>query len=251
MSNDRTLIIAHRGASGEAPENTLAAFSLALAQGCDAIELDIHLSADGDIVVCHDDTLQRTTDRNGKIHEWTTDELKWADAGKKFHEKYEGEQIPLLEEVFDLVPPEIMINVEIKGSNGRRTEAKLVELVRRRNRIDSVIVSSFDHKGLALLKQLEPSIRIGLLYTGNFMSHTKIAENAGIPVYSLHPYYKHLDAVDIREAIRSGLHVYPYTINNEQEMKKAINLGVSGIITDYPARLRRLLESDMSTILEQ
>ncbi|MDQ0896529.1 glycerophosphodiester phosphodiesterase family protein [Paenibacillus sp. V4I7] len=150
MTKQPLLVIAHRGAKGEAPENTMAAFRLGLEQGCDAIELDIHLSKDGEIVVIHDDTMHRTTDISGKVNELTLAELKQADAGRWFHEKYAGERVPLLEEVFDLVPANIMINVEVKYSYGRKLESALVELMRRKNRIHNVVVSSFDHKVFAV-----------------------------------------------------------------------------------------------------
>lgn len=242
MINDKPLIIAHRGASGEAPENTIASFQMAVEQGCDAIELDIHLSADGEIVVCHDHTLNRTTDRIGAINQLSLEDIKRTDAGKKFHKKYEGERIPLLEEVFDLISSEIMINVEIKDSYGRQMEAKLLDLIRRKNRLGNVVVSSFDHKSLAFLKLLEPAIQIGLLYAENVVSHAKLADNAGVPVFSLHPNFKRIDAEDVREVKQRGLQLYPYTINDSQQMMRAIEMGVSGIITNYPARLRDLIK---------
>ncbi|ALS29923.1 glycerophosphodiester phosphodiesterase [Paenibacillus cisolokensis] len=235
------LVIAHRGAKGEAPENTLGAFRLGLAQGCDAIELDVHLSKDGEVVVCHDFTLDRTTDKTGFIHDMTVAELKRADAGRWFHESYEGERIPLMEEVFDLVPPGIMINIEMKHSYGRKLEQALVELIRRKDRLRDVVVSSFDHKSLLYLKLLEPEIRIGLLYDANVVSHSGLAALTGLPVYSLHPSYRRIDKEDVRDCVRQGLQVYPYTINDEGQMRQAIDAGVSGIITDFPGRLRQLL----------
>ncbi|MCU6791389.1 glycerophosphodiester phosphodiesterase [Paenibacillus sp. WQ 127069] len=242
MYNKRILTIAHRGAAGDAPENTLAAFRLGLEQGCDAIELDVHLSKDGEIVVCHDHTINRTSDRSGAICELTVDELKQADAGSWFHERYEGEQIPLLEEVFELVPPDVMINIEIKDSRGRKLEPVLIELMKRNNRIENVVVSSFDHKSLVFLKLLEEEVKLGLLYDCNPVRHSLMAATAEVPIYSLHPNFKRLGNEDVRDVIEQGLQVYPYTINDEDLMANAINYGVSGIITDYPGRLKRLLD---------
>lgn len=236
------LNIAHRGASGEAPENTLAAFLLAVEQGCDAIELDVHLSRDGELVVCHDDTIDRTTTGTGAIRDLTVAELKRADAGVKFDKKYASERLPLLEEVFAAMPPHMMINVETKDEvfDGK-VNRKLAELMKRTNRVESVVVSSFFHKSLVELVRLLPEARIGLLYASDFASHVRVADAVGVPVYSLHPNYRLLQDSDIREAAQRGIQVYPWTVNREADMRKLIQAGVSGIINDYPARMKALL----------
>jgi glycerophosphoryl diester phosphodiesterase len=240
---NRILTIAHRGAKGEAPENTLAAFRLGIEQGCDAIELDVHLSKDGQVVVCHDYTINRTSDLTGTVKEMTVAELKKADAGRWFHEKYEGERFPLLEEVFELTPPEIMINVEIKDSCDRKLEPVLAQLMKQYNRIDNVVVSSFNHKSLVYLKHLEDDIKIGLLYDFGPARHSAVAATTGVPVFSLHPNFKNVTKEDVRDAVASGFQVYPYTINDAAKLQTAIDYGVSGIITDYPGRLRELLRT--------
>lgn len=243
MTKQSLLVIAHRGARGEAPENTLAAFQLGVEQGCDAIELDIHLSKDGEIIVIHDDTLDRTTDRQGRVNELTLAEIKQADAGGWFHESFAGERVPTLGEVFDLVPMHVMINVEVKNSYGRHIESALVELIKRKNRVDSVVISSFDHKSLLFLKLLEPELKIGLLYDINPGQHSAMAGTVGAPVYSLHPKHTRISREDVRAAIAQGLQVYPYTVNAEKRMEELIELGVSGIITDYPGKLRAILQA--------
>ncbi|GGD81913.1 glycerophosphodiester phosphodiesterase [Paenibacillus nasutitermitis] len=239
--SERILTIAHRGAAGEAPENTMAAFQLALEQGCDAIELDVHLSRDGQLIVCHDSTIDRTSDGTGEISNLLAEELKRVDAGRWFGEQYAGERIPLLTEVFDLVPPGVMVNVEIKDTSGHRLEPVLLELLKREGRLDNVVVSSFDHESLALLKQLEERVKVGLLYDCRPVRHALMATITGFDVYSLHPKFKRLDQENIRECIGQGLQVYPYTINDELSIRRAIDYGVSGIISDYPARVKRLL----------
>ncbi|SDD82386.1 glycerophosphoryl diester phosphodiesterase [Paenibacillus sp. UNCCL117] len=241
MSQQRTMIIAHRGAAGEAPENTISAFKLGLEQGCEGIELDVHLSKDGEIVVIHDSTINRTTHSKGAVNELTVAELKQADAGLWFHEQYAGERIPLLEEVFELVPPEVMINVEIKGSYGYRLEPALAALMRRMDRVHNVVVSSFDFKSLQALKLHEPEAKLGLLYDLSVARHADMTKLISSPVYSLHPSFRRLDKADVRDAVESGLQVYAYTINDEDKMRQAIEYGVSGIITDYPGRLKGLL----------
>jgi glycerophosphoryl diester phosphodiesterase len=239
-----TLVLGHRGCAGEAPENTLASFQLALEQGCDGIELDIHLSSDGQLIVCHDPTVNRTTDGKGWIYEMTLEQLKRLDAGAWFHESFRGERIPTLEEVFDLMPANQLINIEIKHSYGRRIEAKLAELLRANGRLENVVVSSFDHKSMVHFKQLLPELNIGLLYMENLVNHIKLAEMTGIPVHSLHPYYRNIDKEDVQSALDSGLCLYPYTINEEAQQKLFVQYGVTGIITDFPGRLRKLLEDN-------
>ncbi|MCZ8512581.1 glycerophosphodiester phosphodiesterase [Paenibacillus filicis] len=239
----KPLIIGHRGAAGEAPENTLASFALALRQGADAIELDIHVSADGELVVCHDATVNRTTNGEGAIAELTAASLKRLDAGGWFAERYAGEPVPLLEEVFSMVPAGIMINVEIKCAYSPRLEERLFELLKQFDRLEGVVVSSFNHKVLQRLKRSEPRLRIGLLYSSNFANHRKVAEVSGFEVYSLHPYYRLISPEDVADAAAHGLSVYPYTINRQEDLLAAIEAGMSGIITDYPGRLRELLKS--------
>ncbi|TDF96241.1 glycerophosphodiester phosphodiesterase [Paenibacillus piri] len=248
MKNQTTLVIGHRGAAGEAPENTLVSFRLAIRQGADALELDIHESAEGELVVCHDETVNRTTNGSGRIADLSAEELKRLDAGSWFGPQFGSEQLPLLQEVFALVPPAVMINVEIKCPYSARLEQRLLELLRHYGRLDSVVVSSFDHKTLIKLKRKEPALRIGLLYSANVASHRQLAAITGEDVYSLHPQYKLIDADDVADAVRSGLQVYPFTINKENDLRQALAAGVSGIITDFPGRLRELMNADKARL---
>ncbi|WP_240414850.1 glycerophosphodiester phosphodiesterase [Paenibacillus periandrae] len=240
MSNNKPMIIAHRGAKGMAPENTLGAFQLGLDQGCEGIELDIHLTADGEIVVCHDLTLDRTTNGKGRIVEKKLSEIKALDAGSWFGDEFKGETVPTLNEVMDLVPDTIMVNVEIKYAYEGQIEHKLLDLLKQRNRLNNVVISSFDHKCVRRIKQLEPEARIGLLYQSNLLDPTAYARSFDVDVYSLHPYYQLLDAEDVQKATESGLYVYPYTANAESDLLRLTQFGVSGIITDYPGRLGAL-----------
>lgn len=244
MLENKPLIIAHRGASGEAPENTLGSFQLAIDQGCDAIELDVHLSKDGKLIVCHDDSIDRTTNGTGRIAEMSVSELKHYDAGLWFHEKYKGERLPLLEEVFDLVPEKIMINIEIKNipSYYQGIEQKLLDLMVERNRIENVVVSSFDHQCLLRLKQKRKDVKIGLLYYCNLLNHQGYANSLGAPVFSLHPNHDAILPGDILDAINGGIEVYPWTVNHTEKMTKLIQAQVSGLITDFPGKLKKLLE---------
>jgi glycerophosphoryl diester phosphodiesterase len=242
LENRKPMIIGHRGAMGEAPENTLASFQMALLQEAQGIELDVHLTKNGDIAVCHDATIDRTTDGSGFICEMTTSEMKSFDAGSWFSNSFQGQQIPLLGEVFDLVPDSIMINVEIKASYDGNMEARLLDFLRERERLGNVVISSFDHKCIRRLKQLEPHVKAGLLYSANLIDHAGYAKLVGVDIFSLHPHYLTIDKADVDRAISAGLAVYCFTVNHIEAMRNMIHCGVSGIITDFPARLAELLK---------
>ncbi|WP_426451110.1 glycerophosphodiester phosphodiesterase [Paenibacillus sp. S-38] len=239
---NKPLVIGHRGAAGEAPENTLASFALAVKQGADAVELDVHLSADGELIVCHDATVNRTTDGAGAIADLTAAQLRRLDAGRWFDEKYAGEPVPTLEEVFRETPAGVMINVEIKCPYSSRLQMRLFELLKLYGRLEGTVVSSFNHKILHSLQAAEPVLKVGLLYDANLVHHRRLAESSGMNVYSLHPYHLLIDPEDVADATANGLQVYPFTVNDEGQMHRAVMAGMSGIITDYPARLRSLLE---------
>jgi glycerophosphoryl diester phosphodiesterase len=241
MPEHKPMIIAHRGAKGQAPENTLAAFQLGLDQGCEGIELDIHPTADGEIVVCHDPTIDRTTDGSGMIYKKTLSEIKKYDAGRWFGEAFRGQAIPTLGEVFDLVPEPIMINIEVKDAYGGEMPKLLIDFLRKRNRLANVVISSFDHKCVRTIKQMEPAAKIGLLYQSKLFDPTAYARSIDVEVYSLHPQHHFIDQEDVAKAMDNGLLVYPYTANEEIDLLRLNRFGVSGIITDYPGKLRALL----------
>ncbi|MGG3280662.1 glycerophosphodiester phosphodiesterase [Paenibacillus solani] len=249
MLKQQPLIIAHRGAKGEAPENTLAAFRLGMDQGCDAIELDIHLTLDRHIVVIHDATVDRTTTGSGEVDAMTLAELKKLDAGSWFSEAFAGEGIPTLAEVLELVPPEIMINIEMKGTPGETGLVKALEdLLREKQRIDSVVVSSFDHAALYKLKKLEPNLRIGLLYMKERLSPAIVKREALAEIYSLHPHHEWITPEYVAEALEQGWVLYPWTVNEEDQFREMLSAGVAGMITDYPGRLRRMLDHAKSPL---
>ncbi|WP_160031791.1 glycerophosphodiester phosphodiesterase [Paenibacillus sp. An7] len=238
----KPLIIAHRGAKGEAPENTIAAFELALQQGCDAFELDIHLSQDGEIMVIHDDTVHRTTNGNGYVKEMTRAELQQLDAGSWFDSAYEGESIPTLREVFELAPRHLMINVEIKGGISEGVEEKLVALLEEYDLYDHVVVSSFHFDSLRTLEKLNSKVKTGLLYAQNFTRPELLPTTAGVSAFSLHPYFIHLEETNFRSVQKEGMQMYAWTVNEESVMLKLLEKGIDGIITDYPGRLKKVME---------
>ncbi|XID93505.1 glycerophosphodiester phosphodiesterase [Paenibacillaceae bacterium WGS1546] len=238
----KPLIIGHRGARGHAPENTMASFWLAHEYGAHAIELDTTLSGDGELVVIHDDTIDRTTDGKGAVGEMTVNELKQFDAGRWYHPRFEGERIPTLEEVLAQLPENFIINIEIKGSSGK-LEERLAKLLVQYNRVETVFISSFRHKSLFYLKQLLPEIKVGLGYTADVVDHIAFARNFKLSLYSLHPHHALIGLHEIAEAVAQQIEVYPYTVNSPEKMKTLIEAGASGIITDYPDRMSHLLKA--------
>lgn len=242
MDTGKPIIIGHRGAAGEAPENTLASFALALEQGAQGIEFDVHISKDGKIVVCHDASLDRTTNGSGLICQQNWEDIQLLDAGGWFSDTYKGERIPLLSEVFHLVPKGTLINVEVKHAYEGRMEQELLPFLRGSGRMDDVVVSSFDHKVIQRLKRAEPDLKVGLLYAANLIDHAAYAKLLAIDVFSLHPHHHSIEKEDVAGATTAGLATYPYTVNAPSDYNRMIEVGVSGIITDFPGRLKAFLE---------
>ncbi|NOU67412.1 glycerophosphodiester phosphodiesterase [Paenibacillus sp. LMG 31461] len=242
MNKQQPIVIGHRGAAGEAPENTLASFALAFEQGAEGIELDVQLTKDGEIVVCHDLTVDRTTDGSGLIGDKSWEELKSLDAGFWFLEAFTGERIPHLRQVFELVPRGHFINVEVKHAYEGRMEKSLLAFLDEMDRWADIVISSFDHKLIHRIKLAQPKAKVGLLYAANLIDHAAYAKQLGVDVFSLHPYHHCIDMEDVLGAQAAGMAVYPYTANDVADYKRLIAAGVTGIITDYPGRLRNFLD---------
>jgi glycerophosphoryl diester phosphodiesterase len=237
------LIIAHRGASGEAPENTLAAFRLALDQGADMIELDLHQSEDGALVVCHDFKLQRTAHSRKSIKQLTLKELKRLEVGRWFHPRFSGEPIPTLEEVMTLVQSRARINIEIKRGSPfyPNIEKRLVELLESFRAIESVLVSSFDDQALEAIRALNPKIPIGLLAEkGSIQQLIRKAET--LSASSLNLTVRLVTPTLVQVAHHRRLQVFAYTINQVRLMNYYLIMGVDGLFTNFPERLAQLLK---------
>ena len=226
-------VIAHRGASGYAPENTLASFRKGLEMGAEMLELDIHLSRDGEIVVIHDHSLDKTTTGSGYVKDHTVKELKQFDAGKRF-DAYRGERIPLLQEVFDLVQKRAALAIEIKNCPilYPDIERKLVRLIEKNDLVAQVIVIAFYHPSLKVIKQSNPAIRTGILYVGGLVEPWAAA--ATVEADALHPHYEYVLPEMVAAAHQRGYLVHPWTVNKPAEMAQQISYGVDGITTNYP-----------------
>ncbi|HHV73445.1 MAG TPA: glycerophosphodiester phosphodiesterase [Thermoanaerobacterium sp.] len=234
----KTLVIAHRGDSKNAPENTLSSFKRAVDVGSDGIELDVQLSKDGYLVVIHDERVDRTTDGIGYVKDYTLKELKRLSAGIKFGRNYMNEKIPTLAEVFELLGNKsILVNIEIKSGliSYPGIEEKLVNCVFDYNFEDLVLISSFNHYSLKTVKEIEPRLNIGLLYECGLVEPWHIANR--MHAYSLHPFYVNIIPEVVKGCKSNNVKLFPWTIDDEELMKNMIRLGVDGIITNDPLKL--------------
>ncbi|MCC5911378.1 MAG: glycerophosphodiester phosphodiesterase [Clostridiaceae bacterium] len=234
------LIIAHRGASGYAPENTIAAMDLAIKQGCDGIEMDVQLTKDRHVVVCHDWTVDRTTDGTGEIRNLTLEEIEKLDTGSWFSEKFAGEKIPTLEEVINFVPDSLLLNIEIKmqSFDDRDIEKKVMELLEKYNRMDNTIVSSFNHLYLQKIKRLNAKVKIGSLYEAYLLNPCDYFKRNGLDLYSFHSSSYYINYEMVKQLQDNNMKVYCWTVNDKEKANQLMDMGVDGIITNYPDILK-------------
>lgn len=267
-----TMIFAHRGASAVAPENTLPAFEKALELGADGFELDVQATADGKLVVLHDYRLERSTNGVGLLRDHTLAQLAGIDAGIRFSESFANTPIPTLEQVFDLVGDSCIVNVEIKNVDwdGGPEAAPLARMIKQRNLYQQVIVSSFNPLSLRKMRQLDPSIRLGYLYFKKPPHTDRANENIiqrfrnvppkflffhfsrpwftnAIAPEALHPYFTSIDEQLMETARTRGQLVNAWTVNDGDEARRLVGLGVDGIITDVPDKIRRELSNSTSS----
>lgn len=231
------LLIAHRGASTAAPENTMVAFELAIRQGAKALELDAKLSADGEVVVIHDQTVDRTTDGHGRVDHLTLNELKKLDAGSWFgsDRKFAGENIPTLDEVLAAVGKRIFINIELTNYAHPvdNLAVKVAHLVIRHNLIDQVFFSSFNPLPLILARRIIPQVPCGLLAGKGFigrLAHGWTGRLFGFD--ALNPEKGDVTEQLVRQTHESNRKILVYTVNQVVEMRRLFQLHVDGIFTD-------------------
>ena len=234
------LIVAHRGSSAKAPENTLAAFSKAIDEGADAIELDVHLSKDGEMVVIHDDRLERTTDGRGYVRDWKLMELKKLSAGKWFHKKFSRERIPTLSEVLSIVDGRIGVNIEIKASSNKRTKFVLLQrclnIVNDHRAMAISMISSFNDSIAERVKELDRSVASGIIY--HPLWHVR--RNPESLAMKCHTDYlimnrrilrKHI----VNDAHLDGLRVGVYTVNTIHSCARMNRIKVDCLFSDNPS----------------
>jgi len=224
------LIIGHRGAKGHAPENALISFQKALDFGVDGIELDVHLSADNQIMVIHDETVNRTTNGDGFVNQLSLQELK----ALRIADEH---QIPTLAEVLDLIDQRIFINIELKGKHTAEPVLTLIEkyITTKNWRYDSFLISSFDWNALQEMHQLNPKIALGVLTETDVDLAIGFAQF--IKAKSIHPYFHLLDKENTMLMQQKGFQVFPWTVNEPEDIQKIKSYTVNGIITDFPDRI--------------
>jgi glycerophosphoryl diester phosphodiesterase len=227
-------IIGHRGIPHLAPENTMASFKLAVDKGADGLETDIQMTRDGELVLIHDETLDRTTNGTGLVLTHTLSELKALDAGSKFDPAFKDEKIPTLREFLEFAAgKDLLINIEIKSGVilYPGIEKKLIDLLHEFGLTKNVIISSYNHYALVTCKALDSSIKTGILYMAGLFNPWDYARTVGAD--ALHPLFYSVRPETIGGMKESGLLINPYTVDSPRDLKNMIELGVDGIITNY------------------
>jgi len=245
----KTKIYAHRGASGwdtkYAPENTMPAFEKAIEMEADGIELDVQLTKDGVIVICHDERIDRTSDGIGWLKDYTLKELREFSFSKT-HPEYGDIKIPTLREFLEFMAPTGRgLNIELKTGviyyDG--LEEKTAAMVEEFGMNDRVIYSSFNHYSLKLLKHIVPKARMGLLMGQNFVDvpgYTTMMQAEAV-----HPNYQHIDKEYIDNCHANGLKVNTWTVDPLVELKRFCEYGVDIIITDCPDNGRKIADGEL------
>jgi glycerophosphoryl diester phosphodiesterase len=244
------LVIAHRGASYYAPENTMAAFRKAVEMQADMIELDVQLSRDGVPVACHDDNLKRLAGLNSFVHDLDWRELRNVDVGSRFDSDFAGESIPSLEQVLDWAQGTISLNIEIKpgavtGDEEGGIEQKVVELVKQAGMERHVLISGFDFRIQERLQKMAPEIARGLLYSKEAAQKRSVEEL--LDTYSpdtLNASLREFRKREMKEAAKK-LPVFIYTVNRAWTMSRLIRQGVSGIFSDCPDLLKQVADREI------
>ena len=239
----RTLVWAHRGASGYAPENTLEAFQKAIDLKADGIELDVQMTKDGQLVIIHDETVNRVSDGRGWVKDFTLEEIKKLNVNKKFPE-YGTVNIPTLEDVYQLMKAtDLIINVEIK--NGivfyENIEEKVMELTKKMGLQDRIIYSSFNHYSVMKLKKLDPSVKTGFLYEDGYLDMPEYASKHGVE--ALHPALYNLQYPDFIEDCKArNIEIRPWTVKKKEDMRMLCEKKMNAMITNYPDIGRKVVD---------
>jgi glycerophosphoryl diester phosphodiesterase len=234
------LRVGHRGAKGHAPENTFASFNLAMEMGVNAVETDVHLSKDGEVVLIHDHTVDRTTDGRGFVKDMTLRELKQLDAGSWYDIRFAGQRIPTLSELLEWARDRVGVAIEIK--NGPiyypGIAEKVIRLLKDQSMERQAILISFDHLVLREAKMIAPDVATGILYVGRFVNEPGAARAAAAD--ALHPNWAFVTPDLVENAHAAGLAVSPWCPNDLPTMRLLNEMGVDSMGTDYPDLFDRI-----------
>ena len=244
-------VIAHRGSNKVAPQNTLPAFRQAILEDADGFETDVHVTKDGKLVICHNYTIDATSDGRGEITDYTLGELKLFDFGSYFSAEFKGTPLPTVDEFLELVGPTDaeIINIELKSP--RKSESgivkKTLDTVKAHGLLDRCLISSFDRHILKEVKDLDPRCRTGFLYpTIDYQASPFIADPFPIAKHigadALHPMSVVVTPRLVRRAHKNGLTVNVWTVDDPKTVKSLAAMGVDGIITNCPGKVRGYLE---------
>lgn len=242
------LVLAHRGANKVAPQNTLPAFQKALDFCADGLETDVHLSMDGHIVICHNYTIDETSNGTGRVDEMTLSQLKGFDFGSYFSDEFKGVTLPTLPELLDLTKSMKLINIEIKPpQKDCDLVKKVVETIHKYGIVENSIVSCFDPECIRLVKKIDKNVKTGLLYEDDELGREIIA--FGVAKYckqlnadAAHPHRKlisHKEVIDLHDL---GIAVNPWTVNKEEEIVRFTQWGCDALISDVPDYCLKVLE---------
>ncbi|MFC3882852.1 glycerophosphodiester phosphodiesterase [Bacillus songklensis] len=237
-------IFGHRGAAGTFPENTMISFQEAARVGANGIELDVHMSKDDELIVIHDETVDRTSNAKGFVRDLTYDQIRKMDASYKFKKKYGVCPIPTLNEVLEWAAElPLKVNIELKNNvfEYPYLEMKVIDLIYKLNMKENVILSSFNHNSIMRVLSLDSTIETAILYSWQMFEPWNYAKH--LSVKGLHPNYRTLNDIVVQAARSEQLAVRPYTVNDAEVMKKMRDLGCDAVITDYPERGVKLLKS--------
>lgn len=244
----KILNIAHRGFSGKYPENSRAAFEAAFKlKGCDGVESDVHLTKDGEPVIIHDDLVDRTTDGKGMVCDYTFKEIRKLDCGGWFNKEFSGERIMHLDELIELMlEHDSTMNIEIKNYLVfyEGIEEIVLKSIDKYKARDKIFLSSFNHFAMNISKKIDPQIRTGYLMEYPMIAADNYVAENGMDAF--HPAYQWLfykNDPDIVARMQSrGINVNTWTVNEKADMQACVDLGVNGIITNYPDRLIEVLK---------
>lgn len=239
-------VVAHRGSSGTHPENTAAAFGEAVRLCVESIELDVHRSRDGGLIVIHDDTVDRTSDGEGRVADLTLAQIRALDGGAWFAPAFAGEPLLVLEEALELIPPTIRLNVHIKALAEDRDDlcGRVVAALRDADRLATAFIAG-DEPTLAAARQHAPAIDICNLSTQPAADYVERSERIGCRI--LQPGHAMTTPQLVDAAHQLGMEVNPFYADEEGQMRRLIACGVDGILTNQPERLQRLREADAAS----
>lgn len=248
-------VISHRGANLVAPQNTIVAFQKSMEIGCDGFETDIHLTKDGIPVVCHNFTIDETSDGNGAIKDMTLEELRTYDFGKYKGAEFEGTKIPTLDEFLSLSTQmgdkmkvlDIELKSERVGEAGTELAQKTIDAVKEHGLFDKLLISSFDPSILVVCKKIDKNCKTGLLYSPDKLLGIKICTHPvtfakEIGADALHPFFMCVSKNYVERAHEAGIQVNPWTVNKESTARRLLKWGVDGLITDNPGLMNMILQ---------